>query len=130
MNKRTQWDDDFLNNLKKGFEPLAKNDFSCIIMEADSSLMWILVRNKVSEPYQLVWKLTYRMWKDLIQAALKYSDTHNNIKLNHCICRYVPVGNVLLQHLEKGWLFTGTFAYFIKAVQEADKNILKIPSGV
>lgn len=126
MSRKINWDDDFLNNLKKGFEPLARNEYSCIIMEADSSLMWVMVRNELHEPYHLVWKLTYQQWKNLMRTAFKYNITHHIIHENNCECKYVPVGNVSLACNEKTWLFTGTFAYFVKAVKEADKNILKL----
>lgn len=128
MNSRTQWDDSFLTNLQKGFEALARNDFACIIMEADSSLMWILVRNATSEPYHLVWKITYATWKDLLTVCPSYSEEKHSVTVNACECSYAPVGNVSLKVHDEAWLFKGTFRYFVKALHKADKNILKTPS--
>jgi hypothetical protein len=128
MSNNIHWDDAFLDNLKKGFEPLFRNDVACVVMEADSALMWVMLRDHVSEPYHLVWKLAYRQWKDLMEAALHYAAYHRAIQYKHCVCRYHPVGQVWLEHDGIGWVFKATFPQFIKALQQADQNILKLTS--
>ncbi|MFH1379055.1 MAG: hypothetical protein ABII23_02135 [bacterium] len=130
MDERIQWDDDFLNNLKKGFESLSKNEFACVIMEADSSLVWILARNNISEPYHLVWKLNYATWKNLLHITLRYNSNNRFVAGHEWVCAYSPVGNVMLKFNNKEWICKGTFPYFVQALKQADKNILRFPTIV
>lgn len=130
MNQKIQWDNDFLNNLKKGFESLSKNEFACVIMEADSSLVWILARNNNAEPYRLIWKLNYATWKNLLYIVSRYNSNNRFVAGNEWVCAYSPVGNVMLKFSDRQWICKGTFSYFVKALQQADKNILKLPSIV